>query len=721
MSQITNRIATVFTARDGGVRAMMNDLSGQTTGLGRSLSNAGRQGTYLSNQLRAVGTTLRYALAGTAVFGATTLIRNLSQLQTEFALLTSINPEVNQLGSNFTTFFDSLQEGSLKSLTPVNELASAAVNLVSSLDVSKDQITGITTTLAQGAQLAQAPVEDLTKGITGMIQAFGEAPTQRNVEGLTRGFITVTRRAPGGIAAGPQIIQQLGPAALAARLANISPQQLFGLITTVLRAGGSPATGMRGLNFLLQSIATPNKAEAKVLAGIGITPDFVQQQGGLAAIQKLVGAMRARGVKGPMGRNAPAFLVGDEQLDSLDAMGMQGLPGLGVSGQGLVLAQRAVGRIHGVRALIALLQQMNTGKFSEDVTAANNAITGMSKEGRPVADQFREFARQQPLRAASIALQDLANQAPKAFEGILDPIARRLTGLGQLAVDHPHGARRAMQIGGGFLAALGISNFFGLTRRIPGGLGKLLGRFSAGGMFTAETAVKAATNPERVGQIGATPQNPLFVIVVGQLFGAGGVGPSKGGGGLIKDAERLAEGAGAAQVARRGLPYLLRTGAMPAAVVTAAYSILTGKLAPGDSGARTRNVGPLLHRAGELYPHLDRSDPRRLIIDQLNRKKITDRQAEIQLKTAFAQANRLERLNRILAPFHRRDPLYGVTAIYSQKERMIHGKAVVELNVAMSTDKGVKRKKIQVPMSLYANGRNPSQRGQGGKTKADIP
>jgi hypothetical protein len=719
MSSIVNRIATTFTASAGNVRAVMGEVSGSMNGINRSIQQTSRNSGYLSNQLRAVGTTLRYALAGTAVFGASNLVRQLSALQTQTALMVTLQPDIERTTGSIGNLLDTLQKGSNEALTPLNELGDATVNLLSSIQgVRGDDVTRIPTMLAEAAQLAQTPVEDLTKGVTGMIQAFGEAPTGANFEGLARGFLTLTRRAPGGISAGPQIVQQLGPAALAARLAHISPQQLFGLTNTVLRAGGSPATAMRGLNFLLQAIATPNKAEAKVLGGLGITPDFVQQRGGLAAIEKLVQTMKTRGVTGNISRNAPIFQADDETLSNIESMGMGDLQGLGVGGQGLQLAQRAIGRIHGVRALIAILQQMNpeTGHLTQDITAADQAVRGIGENGTALSDQFKDFRRRQPLRAASIALQNLALEAPRALQGILNPIARQADRVGQLAVDHPHGTRRVMQVAAGALAAIGI------TRFLRGG------KLGFGQAFVNERAIQASTNPERAAILGGSPQNPMYVTVVGQLFGRGdsllsGGGAAKRSGNLL---ERLAEGFGAgAGAGRLGRLARLRTvaagGAVPALAVVGGYEILTGHLAPGDSGMQNRHIGPLLHRAGQMYSNLAEGDPRRLIIDQLNKKRITDRQAEVQLKAAFAQANRLNRLNEILRPFHRRDPLYGVTAIYGQKKEMINGKAEVTLDVNLATDKGQVRKKIHVPMDLWTGGRTPSQRGQAGKTKANIP
>jgi hypothetical protein len=741
MSTITNRVATVFTASAGNVKAVMGEISGGMLNIGRAAMQTGQRTGYLSNQLKAMSTTLRYAIAGTAVFGTAGLIRGLSQMQTQLALMSTLSDAVEvstrtmvTSGQGLRGIMDQMQQASLAALTPVQDLNAAAINLLSSVQgIAGTDIAPITTSLAQGAQLAQAPVEDLTKAVTGMNQAFGRAPTRGNFEGLTRGFITLTRRAPGGAAAGAQIINQLAPLAAVSRLAHVSPQQMFGLLTTSMRFGGTPATSARGLQFLLQSIATPNKAEAKVLAGVGITPDFVQRFGGVAALQRLVAAMRTRGVRG----GAALKGLPDEVLDAADVAGMEGLKGLGVSGAGVELAHAAVGRIHGVRSLITLLNEMNAqdplgmSVFAQDIHQADLAILGLEEPGRAVADQFADFARQQPLRAAAIALHNMTMEIPRAFEGVLNAITRPIAErVAPFILRHPKETRRGVQIAGGVALGAALVQLLSRGRFLPflkGGVGRA---------FVTERAIEAATDPRQVGILGGSPQNPMYVTVVGQLFGGGGGGRGGKGGGVVDELEKdlpwfLLFGNKFRRAGRAIPKFLMRhpratvaaSSLGAAAGAEAVYETVFGGLF-GGGGRRTNfQRGPLLTRAGEMFPQGNRLDPRWLIVRQYQQGKINERQAEIQLKAAFAQADRLEKLNRILAPFHRRDPLYGVTAIYSQRREMLHGKAVVTLDVNLMTQKGQKATKVHIPVNLWpnANGSSPSQRGQPGRTKGNIP
>lgn len=696
MSSITNRIATVFTASAGNVKAVMGEVAGGMQNIGRAATETGRNTGIANNQLRAIATTMRYALAGSVIFGTTALVRNVSALQTQVALWDTLSDSVGNAGSRL----NELQRGSVQSLTPVNDLANSVTNLLSSVQgVEGSQITRITTMLAEGAQFAQTPVEDLTKAVTSMNQAFGRTPSEQNFEGLTKGFVTLTRRAPGGVAAGQQIINQLGPLAAVSRLGNISPEQMFGMLTTVLRFGGTPSTGARGLQFLLQSITAPTGQHAKVLAGLGITPDLVQQKGGaVRAIEILIKNLRQRGVTG--GNRLKG--LSDEQLDEASAAGQTGLAQLGISGGGIQLAQQAIGRIHGVRALVALMSEMNTphgNMFSQDIQAAADAMAGIGENGRPINDQFKEFARKQPLRQASIALSNMSLQAGRAIGDLLNPVAHLVGRAGEVATNHPRGAHRVALGAAGFLGALGLSRAFGL--KLPG-----LGRFAGqgGSLFTRERAVEAAIDPARSGVLGGAPQNPMYVTVVGQLFGGGTPGGGGGGGntppGFIGRLGKFG------RFGKVGIGLGLGEAALAAAATAGALKL--GDITTPQRG-KDYSFGDLGHDAKRLLGFAFANGP-----SQQERQR-----------NAIQRANRnnpeIDRLNRVLAPFHRRDPLYGVTAIYSQRRQMINGHAEVVLDVNLSTDKGLVHKKIHVPMNLWSGGRNPGTRGQPGKTTSKVP
>lgn len=703
MSTIINRIATVFTAEGGAVKAEMRGIESGMLGIGRAAMRTNQQTGILTNQFRALATTFRYMVAGNIVFGGFGLVRSLSQIQTQMAMIKTLAPDMNFAGRAAGDFFDQLQRGSMASLTPLDQLGESTINLLSSVQgVKKSELAEMVTDLAEGAQLAQTPVDEITKAVTGMVQAFQLPPTRENFNKLLRDYITLIRRAPGGPAAGQQIIQQLAPLAAVSRLANVSPQQMFGLMTTSLRFGGTPATAGRGLQFLLQSISAPHKQERGALAQAGVTPEFVQQFGGLAAIRAVMRHARGLGIQGAGNlRGLP-----DETIDSLDTAGMAGLKDLGVSGRGIEWLQKAIGRIHGVRNIITLMTQATAGpagggNFAADIEAADRAFKGIGREGAGVEAQFRDFARDQPLKAAGIALHNIALEAPRALEGLINPVARQVAGLGTFAMRHPQGTRTVMQGAAAFMAAMGLARGLGALRGGGGirGFFGALGRFG-GQRFVQERALEAATNAQRAGVLGGSPQNPLYVTVVGQLFG--GQTPGPGGGGILGDVEKGAKKAPWwARLNRFGALGKVGLGVAgigAAAEVGATFAAM--KLGEATAPKKDYSWGDLAH---------DLSRPFRGGGQQQQQK--------------VAGVAAIDHLNNILRPFHRRDPIYEVTRIYSQRKQMIHGKAEITLNVDLMTSQGKVRKTIHVPMNLIqnSNGVSPSQRGQPGKTKANVP
>jgi len=398
----------------------------------------------------------------------------------------------------------------------------------------------------------------------------------------------------------------------------------------------------------------------------------------------------------------------DETLDALDTAGMGDLKDLGVSGQGIEWLQKAIGRIHGVRNIVTLMTQATAGpagggNFAADIEAADRAFKGIGREGTGVEAQFRDFARDQPLKAAGIALHNIALEAPRALEGLINPVARQIAGLGTFAMRHPQGTRHVMQGAAAFMAAMGLARGLGALR----GGGGIRGFFGAlggfgGQRFVQERALEAATNAQRAGVLGGSPQNPLYVTVVGQLFGGGTPGPGPGGGGIISDLEKGA----------KKTPWILGGRAIPPILAGIIGAHVGRKV--GQRVFPTQEHGSWWNRPFDLPHELGRLGGG---ITHLFGGGGGGQQQKV------AGVAAIDQLNNLLRPFHRRDPIYEVTRIYSQRKEMIHGKAEITLNVDLMTSQGKVRKTIHVPMNLIpnSNGVSPSQRGQPGKTKANVP
>jgi len=697
LSQINNRIVTTFSSSAGNALAVMNQVSGGMTNIGRATYNTSRMSERLNAQWRAFGTTLRYAFAGSVIFGATRMLSVLRDTQRQYALIGAIGGGVFDSQIRGTTaadqalqsLYQNAQRASLDAITPVNDFNDALVNLYSTVqNVSPDQAIALTTALSQGAQLATVPVDDLTRSITGLNQAFGQKQNLRNIQQGIRGFTELVYQAPGGAAYGPQFIQQLAPLAAVSRFAAITPQEMYGLYLTETRIGATPSTAGRGLQFLLQSIAAPtSKVHRDALKTAGITPTTVQQHGGLWAIRQLMKRAEALGVTGNLRK---ASTVSDDQLDLMDT----GNPGdvqrgLGISGQGIDFLSRAIGRIHGVRALVALMaQERATRQMSKDQETIAMAMANTQQAQDDFANRWADFSRRQPLQAAAVSVDVIRRSIISAFEPALNLGARGIAGVGGYVSTHQRRSQEVALGAGGVLAALGLARGMGV-----GGLLKF-GSRGAIGVTAAEDALRGGT------QQGMTPTHPLYVMVVGQLFGGGAKGAISTAGAAA------AAGGGRGRMGRFGIPMVGAGGWLMAGAMVGSDIHDRGfkNAMMRDSSGRRHGWGELLNegtfgisgavgRAGkrdisafkDLFGLGDQTNPR-----------------TASAVNAWARSVGL-----------RPTDSFAYSSLSHTSE--IHGSADVTINVDLVQPDGTKtRKKVHVPVQMWSGGRTPSHRGRRG-------
>jgi Phage-related minor tail protein len=265
MSQITNVVTTEFRGRAGQAIATMGQVGRSFQNLDRNISNTTRMSERLNNQWKAIGTTIRYAIAGQAVFGMTRMVGQLREMQQQMGLITAIGTVQRGgvggqaiSGQNLTTMMGDIRQGAVESLTPVQDYTNAVINLLSTVEnIPQDQITPIATTIAQAAKLAQINVEDATKAFTTMNVAFGKPTNLANIQRTAQEFFLLTKLAPGGPAAGGQIIGQMGQLAQVTRAAGGTQEDLMSLLLTGLRSGIPPSQLGRGLQFMVQTLGFP--------------------------------------------------------------------------------------------------------------------------------------------------------------------------------------------------------------------------------------------------------------------------------------------------------------------------------------------------------------------------------------------------------------------------------------------------------------------------------
>src|SRR4051812_22444986 len=85
------RVVTLFEARGAQqINAAMGTMTTGFTRYRREAEATSRTQGMLNNQMRALGTTLRYTFAGSAVYGVASMVRELGQFQARLGEISSI-------------------------------------------------------------------------------------------------------------------------------------------------------------------------------------------------------------------------------------------------------------------------------------------------------------------------------------------------------------------------------------------------------------------------------------------------------------------------------------------------------------------------------------------------------------------------------------------------------------------------------------------------------
>lgn len=690
MSSVTNVITTRFTAQGGNVVATMNQYGTAVGRFGGMINDTTRMSERLNNQWRAFGTTMRYAIAGTTIFGIVRLRQELTQINTQLGLMAAIGSPAGGgtlTGGRLNSLFNQTLSGSVAAITPLNDYNNAVINLLSTVqNIPDDQITPIVTQISQAAKLAQINAEDATKAFTTMNVAFGRPTNMSNIRRIAQEFFILTQQAPGGVAAGQQVITQIGQLAQTTRLARGTPEDMMALLLSTLRSGIPPQQAGRGLQYLLQTIGLPGQQQSaarKALGDVGITTtsDMNLQQR-LAAI-----FTRARSL-GMTGNTQNIVKADDETMAALESLPTdQALAQMGITGAGAAYLGTVFRRIHALRTAVALFQQFNTGQAQADIKTMAEAAGGHVSDINSLSEAWKRFQKEAKLQQASVALNTLGLQIARGFGPIFDLVARGEIGVQRAAARHPTETRYATYGAAGLLTLLGINRITG-GRLIGGSAARLFGRISggAGQAFVAERAITAATAGNT--QPGLSPQNPIYVVVVGQLFGGAVTGGSGRTGNPATDPTSLPFEAYFGYKGLRALKGLAGRGLGKAgAGIRYGGSWMTDE-ALMKNMARFTKVGGI---AAVMYDYFANPDV-----------------------AGGSEAVLLKNLQKKLGP-----DFYGISSHPNAAFGTFKGHGEVWLNVNMrdATTGKVNTVRIHVPVDSWNNGRTPSNKGRGGNNR----
>lgn len=688
-SNINAVLTTTFRAVGGNVVSTMNSWASGMGRLGQVIDQNTNMSSRLNNQWRAIGTTIRYAVAGTAIFGLQQMVRELSQVNTQLGqmqALTDIGQGQRFNDTQMGQLLTGLMQTSVDTITPLSDVNDAAINFLSTVQgVHANQLPQMLSDIGIAARLSQADMESVTQAATTMQIAFGRPVNRQSVGQFSRMFQQLIGTAPGGTAAGTTIAQAMPGLATMFQMApgkaipaNIAQAQMMALTQGVLMTGMPAATGMRGLTYLLQSIAQPTGKAAGALAGIGITPQFVQSQGIFAAVMKLLQQLRP--VSGRRAAQLGALDIPD--IGSNDPGAAGALPGIPASE--MQTLRTMIPRIHGIRAAIILASQMqqrgdvqSIAQDLQDYTKVQNINSEQAKKVAQAAEDFRRNARMQE---AATAIHNAGLEIMRAFNPLTGAISQDLIGISGVMRHHQRATTNVARAGAGFLAAVGIARFTGLGSRIPG----LRAISGAGGQaYVRSRAIEDQLAMS--GQRGYSPGLPLYVTVVGQIFGSSMSPHSNlpdGGGGGIFNKITGGLGIGAALLGRFGgaIPRLFgRAGS----VIEGAGAEIPGLMDTGMWWPGAMN--PYYHSRNPGWEHM--------------------------LSLGLANRGGDQMQSQVLKHWHllqRQFP--GISGV----ESLIRGQADVNLVIDL-TDPNTGRRtreKVHVPVALWGGGRHPHHRGQ---------
>lgn len=671
----------------------MREIGGGLSGFRGQVDQTSRSSGILNNQLKAMGTTFRYALAGSILFTVPQMVRNLANFEQQLGLIAAIGSQGNLplVGQQVTDIGIAVQTASVNSITPVNEFNDALINLYSTIggqQVSPNQAVEMVTSIAQASQLMQVNVTEAQQAFMQMNFAFRRPQTPSGINAQAREFFALIQQAPGGIAAGPQIIQQMGPLSRVAAFAGMTQEQTMALTLQSLRGGGTPATNLRGLQFLIQSLVQPQTKEAKeTLASIGITPESIRTMpgAGFGALRTII--QHVRGLGGVQGAGR-AMRVDPDELGMVSDDPAAATTALGISGEGAQFLAKAFHRVHALRAAVGLIVRGEPELLS-GLNIIDKAQKDQLDDVGNMSKAWQRYEQRAQLKKVPIAINALGIQTAEIFKPIISLAAGGVLGAQGYLSKHQEETKYGV---GAAAGAIGIAAALRRLRGLGAG-GGLFGLRNIGRGVIGAQAISGAiegTAPK------GTVTDPLFVVTL-PGFGAGGRGAEKAG-------------EVASRAARRRIPGLpLTLGLAGLGAAEAAVLLST----PGAS-AHTRKNYPLsdphFRQGHPLFTHMAniagrfqdpdyrRGHPRQWDVMQRYREhQISQDQAE-RLFQRIARSNQRE---------HPRMHITVAGPDGRQPKAEVHVKADRGTHVD-----GRRDKRVHVPLELFPDFGPGSSRGK---------
>jgi hypothetical protein len=675
-----------------------------------------RQMGVWGSQVRAIGTTIRYALAGAIVYGVATAVSSLGEFENKLGEIDSLAARLGAdgkligLGDQLDAVGDRALQVSNKFGIAATDIQSFMTRFYSSFDIPQSRVAmnimsdwieqmGRLSLITEGAD-----PNVMGGGVAGFIQPRTRGRPGRIVPETERmiDIIAETLRLTPTIR-GEDIARDIGRLGAAQTAMRMTPEQVFAVYGTAGLLGGSPAVIGRGITQLLASeILKPQteaQREAFGQAGLPTDPGQLRRMGGWRVLMQMMRAVQT----GPISFRNQQALAAEDLTDE------EAIRAAGVRGINATLASNLFGRQESFRQFLNLLAVGGPKAMQDFIDNLDDATKAHRGEQRAQLVLDRRYMQQ-----AREASRNLTLQIVRGFAGPLRVYSQVIGRLSEEAIRHQTTTTAAVgAVGGGILTArvtraLARRGMFGrgtLARRMAGGRAVDLMELPVTAAMVAEAAPSLIEGAVGTG----SRAQPVWVVLHPWSWLQPGAPSFEGGGG---GGTPIIPIGGPGRV-RRAFQWAARNRGLVGGVAALAGLPLAARqvddwLLSREEGGREIPEGnfPRLHslarQRGFGMQH-ERTLGQQRIIEAFTRRYIGAQTAELRLARL---ANALdERASRSQGAASGGGPF------------QIAGQAVVALEIGLTPDAAkvvtVKGEKKGVPVRLWTVPR-PQHRGRPG-------
>lgn len=437
------RMNLIWSSHGEQLRADLEANIGGLTGMRGEMQRGTTQMGLWGQQIRAVGTTLRYMFAGAVVYGVVTAVNALSTFESKLGDIEGLaakigsDGKVTRLGGMLDDLGDNALKTSNKFGIAVTDIEDYMARFYSSFEPkgtqaqAMQQATRWATDISALTRALGGEVGDpgqLAGGIAGLIHGIPGGTNNIHAQTVRISDIIsyITQRSP--VITGKDITRDIGRLGAAQVATGMSPEQIFSVYGAASLKGGSPAVIGRGITQLLAaSLMNPKTAQNKAAfrdAGLPSSPNALRAfeykgtQGGMAVLLRMMDAIFPKGAS-----RKTARLLADESVGDVNAIS-------GARGVNLNLAYRLYGRQESLRQVLALLSGGSAGTL--------DFVSGTKRAERQnlTIQRANIVLERSTLQLGTNAQRNLTLQLVRGFDPVLHSFAKAASWISDAVVGH---------------------------------------------------------------------------------------------------------------------------------------------------------------------------------------------------------------------------------------------------------------------------------------------